>query len=195
MSTPPRRRWLIRLLPFLLFLLLALGFGWQLSGNMSSTDAPNTIRLDPLMGKPLPDFSVPMLKGGEVSEERLTQERLKGKPHLLNIMASWCAPCRVEHYLLRDYAEARRIPIYAIAWKDAPEDLAKYLQQMGNIYAEVGLDPHGEAAIAFGITGVPETYLVDAEGRIAVIYRGALTKEILQQRFDPVLQRLREAAE
>lgn len=177
----------MRLLPLLCFALLAAVLGWQLSDG-SGKHNRNIIQLDPLVGKPLPDFSLPLL--GD-SESELSPERFKGKPRLLNIMASWCGPCRAEHTLLRDYAESRLIPIYGIAWKDKPQDTAAFLQEMGNIYAEVGMDERGEAAIALGVTGVPETYLIDAEGKVAFVYRGALTRDVLLEQFDPVLRTLR----
>lgn len=161
----------------------------QLMGD-SAAPSRKYEHLDPVVGKPLPDFSIPLL-GTSGDDERLTPEMLKGKPRLLNIMASWCGPCRMEHTLLRDYAESRQIAIYGIAWKDKPEDTQRFLQEMGNIYAEVGSDPNGQAAIALGVTGVPETYLLDEDGVVVEVYRGALSRDVLLNHFDVALRRLR----
>lgn len=184
---------LSRFLPLVLFAALAGGLGYQLSTNEAGSNAQEVpkgrvIHADPMFGKSLPAFSAPVL--GK-PQESLTQAEFTGRPKLLNVMASWCGPCKMEHSVLRDYAQERVIPIYGIAWKDAPEDTQRFLDSYGNIYAAVGSDEKGEAAIALGLTGVPETYLISGNGKIAAIYRGALTREILEAQFDPVLAELR----
>ncbi|MBM3617767.1 MAG: DsbE family thiol:disulfide interchange protein [Alphaproteobacteria bacterium] len=182
-----------RFLPLVLFAALAGGLAYQLSADEAAKgteEAPKAriIHADPMFGKPLPAFSAPIL--GK-PDEKLTQAEFTGRPKLLNVMASWCGPCKMEHSILRDYAQERVIPIYGIAWKDAPEDTQRFLNSYGNIYAAVGSDEKGEASIALGLTGVPETYLISGDGKIAAIYRGALTREILESRFDPILAELR----
>lgn len=182
-----------RYVPLALFVTLAGAMGYHLSAgdaksNSSTIAQTRVISADPMYGKPLPAFSAPLL---DDAASTLTQAEFTGKPKLLNVMASWCGPCKAEHAVLRDYAQERVIPIYGIAWKDKPEDTRRFLDSYGNIYAEVASDEKGEAAIALGLTGVPETYLISAEGKIAAIYRGALTREILEARFDPVLSQMR----
>ena len=91
---------------------------------------------------------------------------LAGQVALVNIFASWCVPCKVEHPLLMAHAKGGAIPIYGIAWKDDPAATADLLEQDGDPYRLVGADRSGRAGIDLGVTGVPETYLVDKTGRI-----------------------------
>lgn len=175
-----------RFLPFLLFAAIAAVLGFQIS-NLQNTSKKAGYS-DPMIGKSLPAFSAPLWNQ---PNNHLDNSYFGEKPKLLNMMASWCGPCRLEHDLLRDYAESRQIPIYGIAWKDTAEALQNFFDQNGNIYAEIGLDAKGETAIGLGLTGVPETYLISADGKIAMVYRGMLTKEILFNYFDPALEKLR----
>lgn len=186
----------LRFAPLVLFAILAGGMAYHLSADAAqsqnaaaqSVTKGRVLSADPMSGKSLPAFSAPLLSD---PSQQLTQAEFTGKPKLLNVMASWCGPCKAEHAVLRDYAQSRLIPIYGIAWKDKPEDTRRFLDSYGNIYADVASDEKGEAAISLGLTGVPETYLISGDGTIAAIYRGALTKDILESRFDPVLNGLR----
>lgn len=178
---------LIRFFPLVFFMSLAFLLGLHISSGTAAARIIHTQPTDPMVGKPLPAFSLDILD----SDKKLTQQKFKGKPYLLNIMASWCGPCKMEHEDLRNFSESRRIPVYAIAWKDKPEAVAAYLEKKGNFYAEVALDPKSEFAIALGSRGVPETYLIDAQGKIVAVHRGMVTEPILLSRFDEELKKLR----
>jgi len=124
-----------------------------------------------LVGKPMPDLVLPRLEdGGSV---RLGDVAAEG-PMLVNFFASWCAPCEVEQPALMDL-KARRVKIVGIAYKDAPQNTQAFLSRLGDPFAQRLVDRDGRAGIEFGLTGVPETYLVSREGRILAKHAGPLT--------------------
>lgn len=116
-----------------------------------------------LIGKPVPDFS---LAGIDAASPGLATADFRGKVTLLNFFASWCAPCRAEHPLLRELAERDGIRLVGIAYKDRPSDSRSFLDELGNPFALLGADESGRVGIDFGLTGVPETYIVDRDGII-----------------------------
>ena len=105
---------------------------------------------------------------------------------LVNYWASWCAPCRVEHPHLTALAE-EGVPIYGINYKDDPEKAMAFLAELGNPYLAMGADESGRTAIDWGVYGVPETYVIDAQGRIVLRYAGPLTPEVMESRILPAL--------
>ncbi len=109
---------------------------------------------------------------------------------LVNFFASWCVPCRLEHPLLMGLAAETKVPLYGIAYKDKPADTAQYLAQLGDPYARVGLDQAGRVGIDFGVYGVPETYVIDKEGRIRLRLVGPLTAEIVARELRPLIEEL-----
>ncbi len=139
-----------------------------------------------LIGKPVPEFELAPLRTGEpgLSNEALLGDGVK----LLNIWASWCGPCRVEHPHLMDLA-AEGIPVLGINYKDAPENADEFLSELGDPYDRIGVDPNGRAGIEFGLYGVPETFVINAEGKIVYKQVGPVT-----QRELPKLRAAIEAA-
>ena len=115
-----------------------------------------------LINKPLPAFALPAVRPGE---RGLTAQDFRGQPMLLNMFASWCVSCRIEHPLLLDL-HARGVPIAGIDWEDEAAAGATYLKENGDPYARIGLDGSGRTGIDLGITGVPETFVVDRHGRV-----------------------------
>ncbi|MEQ9694078.1 DsbE family thiol:disulfide interchange protein [Shimia sp. SDUM112013] len=113
-----------------------------------------------------------------------------GQVKLVNFWASWCAPCRVEHPTLMQL-EAEGIPIYGINYKDSLANGAKFLRDLGDPFIAIGSDPKGRMALNWGVYGVPETYLVDGEGRIITRVAGPLTQRELTERIRPKLEELR----
>lgn len=175
---------MLRYLPLLLFALLACVFAWRLSFDGKT---PASYR-DPMLGEPLPAIVLPLLQSDDA--EGFNLAALRGKAFLLNVFASWCAACKQEHPVLKTFAEQENLPVYGIAWKDKPEHTQRWLENMGHIYEAVGMDETGKAAIALGLTGVPETYLIAPDGTIAALYRGALSESAMQNRFLPALKQL-----
>ncbi|MGH8583134.1 MAG: DsbE family thiol:disulfide interchange protein [Gammaproteobacteria bacterium] len=139
----------------------------------------------PLIGKPVPAFSLPRLKAGE---SPLTQRDLHGQPTLVNIWASWCAACRDEHPLLIELAERDDIRILGLNYKDTRVAAQDWLDKWGDPYADVAYDEAGRVAIDWGVYGVPETFVVDADGIIRYKQVGPLTEPILSEQLLPALR-------
>jgi peroxiredoxin len=103
---------------------------------------------------------------------------MRGQVWLLNVWASWCAACQVEHPLFNDLAKAGTLPIVGLAWKDTPENSIAWLRKLGNPYAVVVSDLKGGVAIDYGVYGAPETYVIDKQGVIRFKHVGPLTREL-----------------
>lgn len=103
------------------------------------------------------------------------------KPIVVNLFASWCAPCRVEHPLLVELAETHPDRIFGLLYKDEADRGQAFLDELGDPYTAVGLDPDGQGGLDFGLTGVPETFIISADGEILMHVRGALTPENLSE--------------
>jgi cytochrome c biogenesis protein CcmG/thiol:disulfide interchange protein DsbE len=142
----------------------------------------------PLIGKPVPDFSLPPVKGRDLG---LSSGDLQGEVSLVNVFASWCVACREEHPVFMQLAKRRTLPIHGFNYKDKPEDAARWLDGMGDPYTRTGADISGRVAIDWGVYGVPETFVVDARGRIAFKQVGPITPEILAETIVPLIARLR----
>lgn len=173
-----------RLLPLAAFAALAvlLGVGVMMNSGKDTSALPS-----PLLGKPAPDFALPVL--GE-PERIITRESLLGAPYLLNVWGSWCPACRDEHPVITRLAESGRIRVIGYDYKDEPEDAFRWLAQFGNPYELIIADVEGRAALDWGIYGAPETFLVDAQGMIRWKFVGPLTDEIVEQQLLPVLETL-----
>lgn len=126
----------------------------------------------PLIGKPAPVFELAQL--GDT--RRLTPADFRGRPVLVNFFASWCAGCQVEHPLLMKLSQ-QGVEIIGIDYKDTDADGARWLQQHGNPYRTVLTDPQGQAGLDWGVYGVPETFVLDAEGTIIHKQIGPMTKD------------------
>ncbi len=149
----------------LLVLLVALFAGWRLS-HRTPAAAGSAIGLH------LPATPVTPLSGGA---PRPLNTAVRG-PVLVNVFASWCAPCRIEHPVLQQL-KARGLPVVGLAWKDRPEATAAMLKELGDPYREVLNDQKGAAAIGLKITGVPQTLLVDARGVVIDSWSAPMTDE------------------
>jgi cytochrome c biogenesis protein CcmG/thiol:disulfide interchange protein DsbE len=167
------------LLPVLLAAVLFLFFRAALRDDYDPHAVPS-----PLVDQPMPRFD---LAGPEA---RLSGETFAGEVALVNFFASWCVPCRAEHPLLMRLAAEQHVPIYGIALKDKPENAARFISQMGNPYRRIGLDENGRVGIEFGITGVPETFVIDKSGHIRRHYGAPLTAEELKNDLEPLLREL-----
>lgn len=149
-----------------------------------------------LIDRPAPDFALPPLAGrtGQGADRGLATADLRsGEPVLLNVFASWCLPCRVEHPVLTELAEGAGVPIYGINYKDEPAAAIRWLDELGDPFAAVGMDRDGRAAIDLGVYGVPETFVVDGRGKIRFRYAGPLTPVVVEQELMPALRAAAEA--
>jgi cytochrome c biogenesis protein CcmG/thiol:disulfide interchange protein DsbE len=138
-----------------------------------------------LINKPAPSFNLPALvpdRAGFASTD------LGGKPALVNFFASWCAPCRSEAATLAAFAANSGVPVYGIDYKDRPDDARQYLSDLGDPYAKLGADAAGRVFVDFGAYGVPETFIVDAAGRIRFRYPGPLTDDVIANEIMPRLK-------
>ncbi len=132
-------------------------------------------------GKLLPAFELPQLG----KNEPLTHHMLAtGSPVLVNIWASWCAPCRQEHPALMHLAD-QGVAIFGLNYKDNLPAARRFLGRLGNPYRAIGVDKNGQVALDMGVYGVPETFLLDGEGRVVLRHVGALTEDVLTTKILP----------
>jgi cytochrome c biogenesis protein CcmG, thiol:disulfide interchange protein DsbE len=136
------------------------------------------------LGRPAPHYSLNRLGGGAP----LTSEAASGKAHLINVFASWCAPCLGENAELMAL-KASGVDIVGVAYKDAPADTQIFLDQHGNPYSGVGIDRDGQFGLQLGIAGVPETFVVNGQDAIVIVHRGPLTPEAVEREIYPALRR------
>jgi cytochrome c biogenesis protein CcmG/thiol:disulfide interchange protein DsbE len=141
-----------------------------------------------LVGKPAPRFSLPPLPGR--GDAGLSTADLTPGPLLVNVFASWCGPCRVEHPLLTRMRD-RGVTIHAINYKDKPEDAQAFLDELGDPFARIGVDRDGRVGIEWGVYGVPETYVVDRQGHVAYRHVGPLAPRDVDGTILPLLEKLR----
>lgn len=186
-AAPPRRPVRLALLiPLALFLALATVFLVRLSGSGNISDVPSA-----LVGKPAPEFTLPPLDGmtaNSMPVPGLARVDFDGRITLVNIFASWCAPCRAEHPLLMELAKDERLRVVAINYKDQPENARRFLGRLGNPFAAIGVDTAGRAAIDWGVYGVPETFLVGKDGTILLKHIGPLTPQAIRDRLMPAIE-------
>jgi cytochrome c biogenesis protein CcmG/thiol:disulfide interchange protein DsbE len=168
------------LLPLAIFLLIAF-FLWR-GLALNPREVPS-----PLIGKPVPAFSVPVLTD---PSRTLDSAKLRGQVYLLNVWGSWCVSCRDEHPVLVAFAKQGRIPLYGLNWKDKREDALAWLERFGDPYIASGVDRDGRVAIDFGVYGAPETYLVDRNGIIRLKHTGPLTPQVIEERIIPLAAKL-----
>lgn len=175
------RVWLA-LLPLAAFLALA---GLFMSQLMSGRD--NSVVPSALIGAAAPPTDLPPLEGGDLPG--LSSAAFAGKVTLVNVWASWCAPCRQEHPLLMQLAADPRIVVAGLNYKDTPENARRFLGSLGNPYAAIGVDGNGSTAIDWGVYGVPETFLVGKDGRILYKHVGPFTPESMTSDLMPQIEK------
>ena len=141
----------------------------------------------PLVGRPLPAFALPGVPRGELRSDEFGEA-----PSLLNVWASWCAACRAEHPLLLRLAASGEVPIYGLNYKDERADAKKWLDRFGDPYRRSGHDLDGKVGLDLGVYGVPETFVIDREGRIAHKHIGPIAEKDWEETIRPLLRRLRE---
>ena len=181
-APPTRTRRFKFLIPALVFLGLATGRGLGLSKDPGVVPSA-------LIDKPVPEFALEPVRG---TERGLASEDLRaGAASLVNVFASWCGPCRAEHPLLMKLAEDGTVALFGINYKDRPGDARTWLDQLGDPFERIGADLNGRVGIDWGVYGVPETFLIDATGRIRYKHVGVLTARDLEETILPLLESLR----
>jgi cytochrome c biogenesis protein CcmG/thiol:disulfide interchange protein DsbE len=175
-------RRIVYLVPLAVFLVLA-GYFWIGLGK-----DPQIIP-SVLIDQPVPAFALKPIKGRELG---FSSDDLPGQVSLVNIFGSWCVACRVEHPFLTKLKADGVVPIYGIDWREKDPDAGPaWLAKFGDPYTLVGDDPDSKAAIAFGVTGAPETFIVDARGVIRYKQIGPITPQIWERDLWPIVQKLR----
>lgn len=172
------RGWLL-LVPVIAFAVLALVFWKGLSGNPS--EIPSA-----LIGKPVPEFRLEAVEGLGVPGFETATLR-EGQVTLVNVWASWCGPCRLEHPLLMELAKRSDIRLFGLNYKDEPANARRFLGTLGQPYAAAGADTDGRAAVNWGVYGVPETFVVDGEGRIVFKHVGPIQNRDLDRLIRPAI--------
>lgn len=173
-------RRLLYLLPVVLVAVLLAIFWRGLDPKRDPSALPSA-----LIGKPVPALELPALLAGGAP---LSLASLKGQPVAINFFASWCLPCRAEHPLLGKIAKDYGIAVIGIAYKDQSADAQRYLADLGNPYAAIGADESGRAGIEFGLTGVPETYVIDRDGIVRYRLAGPIAADNFEDQLAPAIQ-------
>jgi cytochrome c biogenesis protein CcmG/thiol:disulfide interchange protein DsbE len=176
MSAPEKRsRLSLVSIPVIVFAGLAALFWKGLSGEPSKIPSA-------LINKPVPEFTLDAVPGLGVPGFA-TADLKSGKVTVVNVWASWCAPCRIEHPLLIELARRSDIALFGINYKDEPENSVRFLGTLGQPFAAVGMDANGRAAVNWGVYGVPETFIVDGQGVIRYKHIGPLSPEAITGKF------------
>jgi cytochrome c biogenesis protein CcmG/thiol:disulfide interchange protein DsbE len=141
----------------------------------------------PFIGKPAPAFTLTQLHDEKVA---FTPEDMKGKVWLLNVWASWCVSCRVEHPLLVEIARQKVVPIVGLNYQDKRPEGLQWLTRFGDPYVLSAYDDEGRVGIDYGVYGVPETFVIDKQGIIRYKQIGPVTPEALEKKILPLIRKL-----
>ncbi|WP_420131290.1 DsbE family thiol:disulfide interchange protein [Rhodopseudomonas sp.] len=183
--SPKRRSWLV-VLPLLVFAGLAVLFWFRL-GDRDISQIPSA-----LIGRAAPQTELPPLD--ELARDGkpvpgIAPATFAGKVSVVNVWASWCVPCHDEAPLLTKLGDDTRIQIVGINYKDKPDNARRFLGRYGNPFAAVGVDANGRAAIDWGVYGVPETFVVGRDGKIAYKLVGPITPDNLDKVLKPEIEK------
>ncbi len=172
---------MMRYLPFALFIIIGIGLAVGLTLN--PREIPSA-----LIGKPVPEFALPPVQG---RSDGLSSGDLKGgEVALVNVFASWCLPCRVEHPLLLQLSRLG-VPVHGLNYKDEPQAVARWLDDLGDPFKRTGADRDGRVSIDWGVYGVPETFVVNGAGQILCKHIGPLTDYDVANKIKPAVDAAR----
>ncbi len=173
---------LIFVLPLAVFMVLAVYFAIGLSKDPSKLPSV-------LINQAIPEFTLAPIKG---RDKGLTSADLQGQVSLVNIFGSWCIACKIEHPFLMKIKKENRVPLHGIDWREkTPDDGPDWLNKTGDPYTLIGDDPKSKGAIAFGVTGAPETFVVDQRGIIRYKHIGPMNERIWGEIIGPLIKELR----
>ena len=180
-----RSRYVLALLPLLVF-----GGFAAIAAKMLYEQDVNGLDVSAipsaLIGTTAPALALPPLEGSNVPA--LTDAAITGKLTLVNVFASWCVPCRQEHPMLKELSKDKRLNIVGINYKDKVDNAVRFLGELGNPYAAIGIDPNGRAAIDWGVYGIPETYLVGPDGTILYKKVGPIDVTTYERELIPAIE-------
>ena len=168
------------LIPLVIF--LAIGLLLAVGLRLNPREVPS-----PLINRLAPDFRLPRLLAQNLE---IATADLRGQAWVLNVWASWCAACRTEHQLLHDLAAAGAVDLVGLNYKDEPMAAISWLRSLGNPYRWIAVDSAGDVAIDWGVYGVPETFVIDANGIIRYKHIGPLDQNILRRKILPLVRQL-----
>lgn len=171
------------LLPLGVFLVLIAFLGAGLTLN------PRVVP-SPFIGKPAPAFVLSRL---DDAAKTISPEDMAGKVWLLNVWASWCVSCRVEHPVLMEFARTGLAPVVGLNYKDKREEGLAWLREHGNPYLLSAFDKRGRTGIDYGVVGVPETFVIDRRGIVRMKFTGPLTRQAIDEKIVPLLKELQGA--
>ena len=170
------KRWL----PLVLFLVLVGFFAKGLFLNPREVPSP-------FIGRTAPAFTLPLVGNANAS---FSPADMKGRVWMMNVWAPWCVSCRQEHGFLMQVAQSGAVPIVGLNWKDKDREAAQLLAQTGSPYVAVPEDLDGRVGIDYGVTGTPETYIIDKEGIVRLKHVGPISPEVWKDKFEPKLKEL-----
>lgn len=169
------------IIPLVLFIVMAVFLAIGL--KLDPRDIPS-----PLINKPAPEFNLPILSE---ANKNLNKKDLLGQVWLLNVWASWCASCRVEHPVFNELAKKNVLSIVGLNYKDEPKAAKQWLAQLGNPYQVSIMDQEGRTGIDYGVYGVPETFVIDKKGIIRYKLTGPVSVDDVQQILLPLIDKLK----
>lgn len=182
-----RTRILLALTPLVIFATLAAIFFLQLSSGRDVSEIPSA-----LIGTKAPFHNLAPLEGATrngAAMPALTAETAKGKLTLVNFWASWCVPCRQEHPIILALSQDPRLTVLGVNYKDGTENALRFLGELGNPYAAIGIDPNGKMAIDWGVYGIPESYLVGPDGTILYKKVGPFDENSVKTGLMPAIEK------
>jgi cytochrome c biogenesis protein CcmG/thiol:disulfide interchange protein DsbE len=178
------RRRLLYLVPAMIFGVIAGYFLWGLNPERDPREIPSV-----MIDQPVPTFELGPIDGMEGPGLK-TADLTDGRVTLVNFFASWCVPCRVEHPFLIELVKRDRARLVGINYKNEPEEARTWLAQLGNPYAQIGADVTGRVGIEWGVYGLPETFVIDKQGRIRYRHVGPIDADALDRTIRPLLEEL-----
>jgi cytochrome c biogenesis protein CcmG/thiol:disulfide interchange protein DsbE len=159
-----------------LVLLLAVGL------RLNPREVPS-----PLIGRPAPAFELPLLME---PDKKFSEKTMLGRVWILNVWASWCPPCLVEHPVVTQVSRSGMAPVIGLNYKDKPEDALPWLKRNGDPYQLIAFDGSGRIGIDYGVYGVPETYIIDRQGVIRYKHIGPITADVVKNDMEPLVRKL-----
>ena len=179
-------RYLLYFLPLVIFCGAGVAFWWALDSGRDPSRLPSA-----LIDRPAPEFALPPIEGVD-TPGLASGDLATGEVTLVNVFASWCVPCRAEHPILVRLNKQQGIRLVGINYQDKPEDAARFLEELTNPYSRIGADPQGRVGLDWGLTGVPETFVVDGTGRIRYRHVGPIHSSEVEALILPAVEEARK---